>query len=237
MNQASVLIISDQPGFARDIVSHWQLERTVPAFTMMSSEFWSASSAAPCDLIIVGGAHVAESRLTSMLKGIDDLGTPCICVVEQASAFHHLRSENPRVLPLKQDEEWLSTLVVLGVEVLRRGELAMRLRRADQSALAQQRQATLGRYMLEMRHGFNNALTAVLGNAELLMLDGQGLSPQVREQVETIQSMALRLHEMMQRFSSLEAELTMEERDLRGESQTVGAAYLPGSFEENGPGR
>ena len=83
----------------------------------------------------------------------------------------------------------------------------------------------------------NNALTAVLGNAELLMLDGEGLSPQVREQVETIQSMALRLHEMMQRFSSLEAELNMEERDVRSDTHQGTAAYLQGSFDQNGPGR
>ena len=237
MNQPSVLIISDQPGFARDIVSHWQLERTVPAFTMMSSEFWNPANAAPCDLVIVGAAQVAEPRLGLLLKGLDGLGAPCVCVVDQTSAFHRLRSEHPRVLPLRQAEDWLSALVVLGVEVLRRAELGSRLRRADQAVSANQHQAALGRYMLEMRHGFNNALTAVLGNAELLMLDGEGLSPQVREQVETIQSMALRLHEMMQRFSSLEAELNMEERDVRSDTHHGTAAYLQGSFDQNGPGR
>ena len=33
------------------------------------------------------------------------------------------------------------------------------------------RHATLGRYMLEMRPSINNALTSVLGNADLLLLE------------------------------------------------------------------
>jgi hypothetical protein len=66
--------------------------------------------------------------------------------------------------------------------------------------------------MLDSRHGFNNALTSVLGNAELLMLSIERVPQDMREQVETIHAMALKLYEMMQRFSSLESEMRFEEK-------------------------
>jgi FtsZ-binding cell division protein ZapB len=61
--------------------------------------------------------------------------------------------------------------------------------------------------MLDMRHSMNNALTSVLGNAELLLLEPGTLSAEVQDQIETIHSMALRIHEILQRFSSLDSEM------------------------------
>jgi hypothetical protein len=63
--------------------------------------------------------------------------------------------------------------------------------------------------MLEMRHSLNDALTSVLGNSDLLLLEPGTLSAQSRAQVETIRNMALRIHEIMQRFSSLEKEMNV----------------------------
>jgi len=80
------------------------------------------------------------------------------------------------------------------------------------SALLEQ-QATLGRYMLEMRHTLNNTLTAMLGNSELLLLEPGLLSAEARSQIETIRHMALRIHEVLRRFSSLEKELMVLDRE------------------------
>jgi signal transduction histidine kinase len=66
-----------------------------------------------------------------------------------------------------------------------------------------------------MRHGLNNALTSVLGNSELLLLEPESLpplAPPIRSQVDTIHNMALRIHEIMQRFSSLEKELNVAQK-------------------------
>jgi signal transduction histidine kinase len=229
VNQQSVLIIADQPAFARDVVSHWQMERVVPAFTIMSSEFFSAPHPGQCDLAIVDGTTLPEARLNMVLQSLESRAGAIICVVSQQSRFHGLKTQYHRVLPLKQNEEWLGAIVVLGTEVLRRQEAAARLRRADQVVNAHQSQAALGRFMLETRHGFNNALTSVLGNAELLLLETASLSPEMREQVETIHSMALRLHEMMQRFSSLEAEMQFAEREARTDARPPLQAYASGS--------
>ena len=66
--------------------------------------------------------------------------------------------------------------------------------------------------MVEMRTNVNNALTTMLGNAELLANES-GLPANVHLQAETIRNMALRLHEIFQRFSSLEKELAIAARD------------------------
>ena len=78
-------------------------------------------------------------------------------------------------------------------------------------------QAILGRYMLEMRHSLNNALTSVLGNSELMLLEPGSLSAAARSQIDTIRNMALRMHEILQRFSSLEKELRFAEKQVENE--------------------
>src|SRR5262249_18646466 len=91
--------------------------------------------------------------------------------------------------------------------VLRRLQALARAERAEQTCQSLRSQATLGQYMIDMRHTVNNALTSVLGNAELLLLEPGAFSAGVRSQIDTIRNMALRMHEILQRFSSLEKEL------------------------------
>ena len=68
----------------------------------------------------------------------------------------------------------------------------------------------------------NNALTTVLGNAELLAHE-PGLPATVRSQADALRNMALRLHEIFQRFSSLEKELTVAARDGKSKSAAAGS--------------
>jgi signal transduction histidine kinase len=89
---------------------------------------------------------------------------------------------------------------------------------AEARARASERNAVLGKYMLEMRHTLNNALTSVLGNAELLLLEPGSLTGDAREQVDTIHNMSLRMHEVLQRFSSLESEMKFAEKDTHGDT-------------------
>lgn len=207
MNKSSVLIIADHPDFARDIVAHWQVERNVPIFTVLSSEFWSAPGRGRGDLVVVGATQLPERKLAALLRDLDATETPTICVFDSVTIAEVLRREFPRVCPVRHTENWLEVLVTLANEILRRSESTAKLRHADQLAQGYVGQAALGNYMQQTRHGFNNALTSVLGNAELLMLESERMSEGMREQVSIIHSMALRLHEMMQRFASLEAEM------------------------------
>ena len=227
MNHPTLVIIADQNDRARDIVARWQMERTVPAFTLLNSELWDPALSAPCDLAIVFG--VKEDRATPILAAFDGKNIPCIYVAEKEAAFQHFRTTFPRVLVIHQHDAWLESLVVLSGEVLRRVEASTRAKKAENAAQQTQRQATLGKYMLETRHSFNNALTSVLGNAELMLLEPSALPTHVREQVDTIHSMALRLHEMMQRFTSLETEMHFADRESQLETKRRSQAYVQGS--------
>jgi len=138
-----------------------------------------------------------------------------------------VRERWPRTSVLRRHENWLDLLVVAACEAVHRSRAEARARAAELACASLDRQATLGRYMLEMRHGLNNALTSVLGNSDLLLLEPGSLSAPARAQIETIRNMALRIHEVLQRFSSLEKEMNVAalqaERD-SGKSFATAAA-------------
>ena len=102
--------------------------------------------------------------------------------------------------------------LVKPLDRLRRKDAEARAREAERSYDMATGEATLGRYMSEMRHNTNNALTSILGNAELLLLE-PGLPASVLAQADTIRNMALRLHEIFQRFSSIEKEISVAARE------------------------
>ena len=202
MNQATVLILSDDPDFAQAVIGRWQTERSVPGFILLSSKLWAQDRAA-VDLAVVGGTDSSERD--AILSGFDALQTPVIYVTADSAAMQARRPA--RVLTLPARDGWVDSLVLLGAEILKRQEAVARARRAEQTAEMARTHAMMGRYMIEMRHSFNNALTSVLGNSELLLLEPGALSAEVRDQIATIHSMTMRMNEILQRFSSLEAEM------------------------------
>lgn len=218
MNQDTVLIIADDAEFSRSVMARWQTERMVPAFTLMSSESWNGPTQAAYDLAVVG--PIRNGKLPVILDTLSGSASPAVFVPSDGQPAPALRSSHPRLLVLPRREGWLDALIVLCTEALRHAEAATRARRAEAAAAGNERYATLGRYILEMRHSFNNALTSVLGNAELMLLEPGALSAEVREQVDTIHTMALRMHEIMQRFSSLESEMAAAEKSSHRETRT-----------------
>ncbi len=222
LSTSRVLIISDEPEFARTLIARWQAERHVPSFTQLGSELWNSARSAAWDLAIVG--PVQPAKLETVLETLEASYSPIVCLVADVASISGLRGAHPRVSVLRRHETWADTVVLLSGEILRRFETGLRMQQAERTVALSERYATLGRYMLDMRHSFNNAMTSVLGNAELLLLEPAALSAQVREQIETIRTMALRMHEIMQRFSSLEAEMRFAERTAQHESKSAPVA-------------
>jgi signal transduction histidine kinase len=226
LDQSTVLIISDDPEFSGAITGRWQSERNTPAFTLMTGDLCQGMDPDTFAVAIVGA--VRAGGLAAALRALEPAGQPVLLVSEDSRTARDAREAHPRVMVLRQHEGWLDSLVLIVTESLRRSELMDRLKRAERAGAHLQHQATLGSYMLEMRHGLNNALTSVLGNSELLLLDPGQLSATARSQIETIRNMSLRMHEVMQRFSSLEKELKVVERQAAGEnrarSQSAGAS-------------
>lgn len=221
-----VLIISDSPEFARAIAAHWQNARPVPEITLATSDVWHASVADGYAAVLVG--PLRDGRLKNILSALDrSHNVAVICVADDEKACTALQSAHPHLLFVVQQQPWTSALAALSAEALRRVEAVKRAQRAERLALEHQNYAALGRYMLEMRSSVNNALTSVLGNADLLM-DSGAMAGDSREQVQTIHRMTLRLSEVMQRFSSLLSELKLSEKESQPETdpatETAGAA-------------
>ena len=204
MSQPSVLIISDEPEFAPTIMARWQAERSLPAFLLMTAPMWNESLVNACDLMIMAGI---KDVVPPLFKAVDESGKPALLLASNGLALQSVRSEYPRFMVVREHEGWVDAVVALAAESLRRLDANARARRAEQALAQAEGHAMLGRYMLEMRHGLNNALTSVLGNSELLLLEPGAFSAPVRDQLATIHTMALRIHDVVQRFSSMESEI------------------------------
>jgi signal transduction histidine kinase len=223
LNRASVLIVSDDPEFARTVTARWQTEARAPGITVATSDVWHPSIAFEYALVITGPVRNGKSSV--ILSAL--CGSPTVAVVhlaEHEKDMAELQARHPQLLLVARHDGWIDALISLSCEALRRVEAVARSQRAERLALESHQDATLGRYMLEMRPGINNALTSVLGNADLLMLDSSKMTAESREQVRTIHTMALRLHQVMQRFSSLAAEMRAGENESQDETDAVSQA-------------
>lgn len=214
---AKLLVISDEAGFFRDLVARWQMQLQVPEFTAVNSDLLRSTSASAFEIVIAGDLHLLRANEVRAL--LNRGAAPAVYVSAAGESVHGLRREYPRLTVIPRHDAWLDTLVLVTEETLKRREISAHLQRLEQNARGQEVHAVLGKYMSEMRHGFNNALTSVLGNAELLMLQSAGFEPAMREQLETLHAMTLRLHEMMQRFTSLELEMQCAEKTARSEKK------------------
>lgn len=217
MEQPTVLIISDDADFTRGVTARWQAERCVPTFTLMGGDVCLGTDPDTFDAAIVGALR--PGILPAVLAMLEPSKKPILLLCKDSQSAQEVRETQPRVMVLRQHEGWLDALVLLASEVLRRGEATARARRLEQDNAVLQGQAVLGRYMLDMRHSVNNALTSILGNSELLLLEPGSLSAAARSQIDTIRNMAVRVHEILQRFSSLEKELTAVEKQARNEDR------------------
>jgi len=207
-HQPTALIISDDPEFAYAVMGRWQSERSLPAFTLMGGDLCLGIDADSFDIAVVGPLN--PGVLPAVLAMLQATAKPVFLVCEKSHAAQEVRETQPRVTILRAYEGWLDAAVLICGEALKARSALARAERAEHANRALECQAALGRYMLEMRHTLNNALTSVLGNAELLLLAQE--TPAQHAQLETIRSMAVRMHEILQRFSSIEKELTVAEK-------------------------
>jgi signal transduction histidine kinase len=220
----TVLLISDDVAFSRRLTARWQAERHVPSFTILSGDLWPRT-VDEFEVAIVG--PLRRELLSVIIEPLHSTSQPLFCVCEDAGTAKLVRERWPRTSVVRSDENWPEVLVLAAGEAVRRAAAEGRARAAEEQCSGLERQAMLGRYMQEMRHGLNNALTSLLGNSDLLLLEPGSLSAQARNQIETIRNMTLRIHEVMQRFSSLEKEMNVvalqAERD-SGKSRVAAAA-------------
>ena len=225
MRMTSVLILSDDREFARLLTACWQVERQLPELSVVTSEVWNLDAASQGDLVVIG--PLREGKLTEVLRTIPPATAVILCAPSDAKELGVLRKKYPRLLHVPLREDWMQVVLLVAGESLRRTEALRLAQQAEYRAAKNASQAVLGRYMIDMRHSLNNAMTSLLGNAELLLLEPGELSAQSLAQIKTIHTMALRINEMMQRFSSLASEMREVETASQAETVEAGATLFP----------
>ena len=219
MDRSTVVIISDETEFSRAVTSRWQAERDSPSFILAESASYPRIANESIHLAVVGGLQAQQLEAT--LEFLKRSGKPVIHV----SRLNGHSPKGANLFSLPEVTEWPDLLIQLGTQILERERAAATLVKLAEATTQTEHQASLGRYMLEMRHNLNNALTSVLGNSELILLDSEPLSPALRMQVETIHNMGMRMNEIMQRFSSLQKEMELVEQQVwkKSSKATAGA--------------
>jgi hypothetical protein len=242
-NRATVLILASDPAFSREITVHWPQDPAPqfnsPEFIVLDQGFSRDLKGSSYDLAIADASYYEKRKHNKkdendpsknkdrngqnqvLNRSLAAAGKPAIVIHrDPARDFYNIHGA---VIELRGEPGvWPALAGLIGREILRRRQAESHAREAEKTCAAAQSEATLGRYMLEMRTNVNNALTTVLGNAELLVLE-PGLPASVLAQADTIRNMALRLHEVFQRFSSLEKELTVTARESGKKSLRAGA--------------
>ncbi len=219
LTRPTVLVLSTNPAFGREIAAHWPVDPNPPEFTVLDHRLFGDFAGGNYDLAIADAAST-ETR-SGLREALATAGKPAILVhpenfpapsrpPQSTNSYDQVIELSGRLM---QDGEpfWPAMSALLGREILRRSQAEVRARDAETVCEAAQSEAALGRYIAEMRHNVNNALTSILGNAELLTLETT-LPANVLTQAETILNMALRLHEVFRRLASIEKELSVTAR-------------------------
>jgi signal transduction histidine kinase len=206
VGRPTVLIISDDAEFSRALSARWHAEKKPPAFVMNDAR-------ASFDLAIVGKADAA------VFDALRVSGKPVIHVSNSNGHAHSF----PGVISIDQIAGWLDLVISVAQELLENSGAASELATLSELTSRLEREASLGRYILEMRHSLNNALTSILGNSELMLMETESLSPALRTQVETIRNMGMRMNEILQRFSSLQKEMQLTDQQVWKKAAKAGA--------------
>ena len=234
-NRPTVLILASDPAFSREITANWPQEPAPrsqgPEFIVLDEGFSRDLKGSHYDLAIADASSVDkiaspdennsdhESRRQRLNKRLNrDLKRSLLAAGKPAIVIHSdptldFYNIHGAVIDLRREPGlWPAITGLVGREILRRAAAEAHSRQAERTSVTAEAEATLGRYMVEMRTNVNNALTTVLGNAELLVHE-PGLPASVQVQADAIRNMALRLHEVFQRFSSIEKELNVAARE------------------------
>jgi signal transduction histidine kinase len=219
LRNTSVLILTDDSEFARLLTACWQTERQLPGLSVLTSELWDGGVGVTPDLIVIG--PLKEEKLSKVMQSIDSSIAVIFCAISEHKDFEPLRKRFPRLLHVPLREDWTRVVLLVAGESLRRTEALKIAKLAERNASQNANQAMLGRYMVDMKHSVNNALTSLLGNAELLLLEPGQLSAQSLAQIKTIHTMALRINEIVQRFSLLASEMRDAETPSQAETEAI----------------
>jgi len=200
MEQARIVVISDDREFVNLLVESWGRLRFSPEFTVCSvaSGGWIGSRA-----VAIADGTGALARLE---QGV------VLAIVIRDEALPEVW-KGVRVVRVPSAPGWADQAAALARESLLRLQSQVRTAALEQQVREMERYAALGHFIVEARHALGNALTGVLGHSELLLLEAhEELQGKTRMQLETIRAMSLKIHETFHQLSSLDMELRAAEQ-------------------------
>jgi len=208
VEQAEVLIISDQEEFVRSLVQSWQGSHIEQEYSVSSpgTEEFPASPV----IVIDASDTAAASQVLAHLHS----ETSLVVAITGEEPLPDVGSTAQRVVQVRRGLGSIDVAAALAHQGAQRVAALRRVEDVEHRLRESERYAVLGKFISEARHGLGNALTSVLGNSELVLLETAetGLPSEVRGQLETIHAMSLRIHETLRRLSSLDMEMQMAER-------------------------
>ena len=222
MNSAQILIVSDDAEFVRAVSARLRALEFAPAITALTLNICEQANPAGYVLILVGPMRNMTDVSAVLSLRLDS----SVCAVGDLESLAALRTRYTDWLLLPEYSGWTDVLVSMAREVLRRTAAEGRARDAEQLTVSQQRFGILGRSLMEARPGMVNALTSLLGNADLLLLSDYPIPNECREQVRTIHTMALRLKEIVQRLASVESEMELRDRKSQLETRELREIHM-----------
>jgi signal transduction histidine kinase len=217
VEQARVLVLSNDREFIDAIAWSWRRLRYSPEFVVAGTG--AAGELAGCVVVLTDDVTALRHLPAGVVLAM-------VIPPEATASARGFEADGPeaergtRVVWMQRSSAWPELAAALAQETVLRLQAQAQAAEARQRLREGERYAALGRFIAEARHGLGNALTGVLGNSELLLLEtGKQLLGETRAQVETIHAMSLKIHETFHRLSSLDMELRLAERQAERETQ------------------
>jgi signal transduction histidine kinase len=191
-----ILVISNDAEFVNSLVQSWCHQSYEPEFTVANHD----TEEFPDSAVVVADGPAALARMTGRVL------LAIVVTADQTSPA--IESSSLRLVQIRRGEGWPDLAAALAQEAMLRVKAVEQVVEVERRLGESEHFAAIGRFIVDARHGLANALTSVLGNSELVLLDSNaGLRDEVRGQLETIHAMSLRMHETLQRLSSLDMEM------------------------------
>jgi signal transduction histidine kinase len=203
VEQCKTLIVSDDTEFVNSLMQSWRRLHYEPEFTVSSLANQGLNqipSAPPDSAVVVVDGPAGLACLTGQAL--------LVIVIMAGQPWPEVASSQLRLVQIRRSEGWADLAAALAQEAILRIKAVQQVVEAERRMGEAEHFAAIGRFIVDQRHGLANALTSVLGNSELVLMDsGAELRDEIRGQLETIHAMSLRMHETLQRLSSLDTEM------------------------------
>ena len=205
-----VLIVSDDPKFAEELLSGWPEAGGAPEVDVRRHS--DSGDWPKCCIAVLDGTHDALQW-----NGEVPLA---IFVGDGRSEAMDAR----RAVLLRREDGWARVAAALVAESVLRSQAVQQLEELRQHQRGMERYSALGKFISKELHSLANALTSVLGHSDLLLCE-EDVSEDSRRKVKVIHDMSLRIFEVLQRLSMLDKELQLAERQ---DAENI-AGRAPGS--------